>query len=102
MSQSNVQVVQRAFDEFNQRDVDAMLADWADDVEMRPFGGFADLMGGGFKGREGVRHWFEECVGSLHVHAELESIFDAGHLFLDNAATTEIGESSGARVQLRG
>jgi hypothetical protein len=37
-----------------------MLADWADDVEMRLVGGFADLMGAEFKGREGVRHWFEE------------------------------------------
>jgi ketosteroid isomerase-like protein len=41
-------------------------------------------------------------VGSLHVHAEIESIFDAGHRVVVIARTTGIGEASGARVQLRG
>jgi ketosteroid isomerase-like protein len=45
MSQENVEIVRRAFRAFNDRDVDAMLANRSDDVELRLIGGFADLMG---------------------------------------------------------
>ena len=78
MSQENVETVRRAFQAFNDRDVDAMLANWSDDVEMRLIGGFADLMGSEFRGHEGIRLWMDEWVGNLDVRAEIEYVIADG------------------------
>jgi ketosteroid isomerase-like protein len=102
MSQQNLEVVRRAFDAFNERDVDAMLADWTDDVRMRLIGGFADLMGAEFTGHEGVRRWFGEWVGALRVEAEIEAIHDAGDRVVVIAHVTGAGAATGAPVELRG
>jgi ketosteroid isomerase-like protein len=102
MSQDNVEIIRRAFRAFNERDVDAMLANWADDVEMRLVGGFADLMGAEFRGHEGVRRWFGEWVGSVDVRAEIEEIHDAGDRVVVVARAVGSGEASGAPVTLRG
>jgi ketosteroid isomerase-like protein len=102
MSQENVAIVLRAFEAFNDRDVDAMLADWSEDVEMRLVGGFADLMGSEFKGQEGVRRWFNDWVGSLDVRAEIESIVDADDRVVVIARVVGSGDASGAPVALRG
>jgi uncharacterized protein len=102
MSQANVETVRRSFQGFNDRDVDAMLAEWTDDVEMRLVGGFADLMGAEFKGHEGIRRWFNEWVGSLGVRAEIESIVDAGDRVAVIARVVGTGDASGAPVTLRG
>jgi ketosteroid isomerase-like protein len=79
-----------------------MLADCAEDVEMHLIGGFADLMGAEFTGREGVRRWFEEWVGSLDVYIEIESIFDAKQQVVAMTRTTGVGDASGTPVELRG
>ena len=44
MSQENVEIVRRAHQAFNDRDLDALLASFTDDAEWRLIGGFADLM----------------------------------------------------------
>jgi ketosteroid isomerase-like protein len=102
MSEENVETVRRAFQAFNDRDVDAMLADWADDVEMHLIGGFADLMGPEFRGHAGVRRWFDEWVGSLGVRAEIESIRDADDRVVVIARVVGAGDASGTPVALRG
>jgi ketosteroid isomerase-like protein len=102
MSQENVESIRRAFQAFNERDVDAMLADWADDVEMHLVGGFADLMGTEFKGHEGVRRWCDEWVENVDVRVEIEEIHDAGDRVVLVARAVGAGEASGAPVALRG
>lgn len=102
MAQENIEIVRRSFEAFNDRDFDAMLADWADDVVMRLVGGFADLMGVEFQGHEGVRGWMNEWVGSLGVSAEIEAIFDAGDRVVVIARAVGAGDASGAPVELRG
>ena len=102
MSQENVETIRRAFQAFNERDVDAMLASWADDVEMHLVGGFADLMGTEFRGHEGVRRWFGEWIGNVDVHAEVEEIYDADDRVVVIARAIGAGEASGAPVTLRG
>ncbi|HEY7151785.1 MAG TPA: nuclear transport factor 2 family protein [Solirubrobacterales bacterium] len=102
MSQENVETIRRAVHAFNERDVDAMLADWADDVEMRLVGGFADLMGTEFRGHEGVRRWFNEWVENVDVRVEIEEIHDAGERVVLVARAVGAGETSGAPVALRG
>jgi ketosteroid isomerase-like protein len=102
LSQENVEIVRRAFQAFNDRDVDAMLANWAEDVEMRLIGGFADLMGAEFKGHDGIRRWFDEWTGSLDVRAEIESIDEVGDRVVVIARVVGTGDASGTPVTLRG
>jgi ketosteroid isomerase-like protein/rhodanese-related sulfurtransferase len=101
MPGEKLELVRRSFRAFNERDVDVMLADWADDVEMRLVGGFAGLMGAEFSGHEGVRTWLEDWLGSVEVRAEIESIFEAGDQVVVIARATGAGGSSGAPAELR-
>jgi ketosteroid isomerase-like protein len=102
MSHENVESVRRSFAAFNDRDVDAMLANWADDVEMHLVGGFADLMGAEFKGHVGIRRWFNEWVANVDVRAEIEEIHDLGDQIVVIARAAGTGETSGAPTTLRG
>ena len=49
MSQENVELVRRGLQAFNERDIDAWLGCFTEDVEWRLIGGFGDLMGTAFK-----------------------------------------------------
>jgi ketosteroid isomerase-like protein len=102
VSQERIEIVRRSFEAFNERDFDAMLADWSDDVVMRLVGGFADLMGAEFKGHDGVRRWMDEWVGSLAVRAEIEDVFEAGDRVVVIARAAGAGEATGAPVEVRG
>jgi ketosteroid isomerase-like protein len=102
VSQEKIEIVRRSFDAFNDRDVDAVLADWADDVVMTLHGGFADLMGSEFVGHDGVRRWMNEWVGSLGVRAEIEAILEAGDRVVVIAVAAGAGDASGTPVELRG
>jgi len=101
MPGEKIEIVRRSFEAFNDRDVDTMLADWADDVVMRLVGGFADLMGAEFHGHEGVRTWMNDWVGNLQVRAEIETIFEAGDRVVVIARAVGAGDASGAPVELR-
>jgi ketosteroid isomerase-like protein len=62
MSQENVNLVRRAVDAFNRRDIDAFLALTDDDIEVIPRS--AVLEGGDhYHGRDGVRLWLEDLFG---------------------------------------
>lgn len=102
MPQENVEIVRRAFQAFNDRDFDAMLSDWADDIEMRLHGGFAELMGTEFRGHDGIRTWADEWVENLGVHAEIERIAEADDRVVVIARVVGSGGASGAPVTLRG
>ena len=79
-----------------------MLANWSEDVKMRLVGGFADLMGGEFKGHDGIRRWFDEWVESLDVRAEIESIDEVDDRVVVIARVAGAGGASGTPVTLRG
>ena len=102
MTQNRVEIVRRSFEAFNDRDVDAMLADWSADVVMRLHGGFADLMGAEFEGHDGVRRWMNDWVGNLGVRAEIETIREADDRVVVIACATGTGDASGTPVELRG
>ena len=70
MSQENVEIVRRAHQAFNDRDLDALLASFTDNAEWRLIGGFADLIGSEFKGHEGLRRLFNEWVPTLDSRAK--------------------------------
>ena len=56
MSHENVELVYRAADAFNRRDLDANLALMDDDVEAVPR---AASMEGSYHGHDGIRRWWE-------------------------------------------
>jgi ketosteroid isomerase-like protein len=62
MSQQHVDVVRKAVDALNRQDADAFVASAHPDVEWEAtddrFPGFRAL----YRGRTGVRRWFEEAV----------------------------------------
>jgi ketosteroid isomerase-like protein len=62
MSQENVELVRRALDAFNRRDLDAMLALADDELEAVPL---AAVMDGSYHGHEGMRRWVESWVGAF-------------------------------------
>jgi hypothetical protein len=64
MSQENVELVRRAVDAFNRRDLDAFVALTDDDVEVIPRS--AALEGRDhYHGHDGVRRWLKDLFGSL-------------------------------------
>src|SRR4029079_1884826 len=85
MSQENVELVRRAFDAFNRRDLSAFLALCHPDVE---FVTYAMQLEGGdpYRGHEGIRDWWE---GLLAVYpdfrADIEDIQDLGDLIITRA-----------------
>jgi hypothetical protein len=59
MSQENVERTRGAFQAFNDRDIDAVLAGLHDDVEAFPR---LAAFEGGYRGHEGVRRWWEQLL----------------------------------------
>jgi ketosteroid isomerase-like protein len=58
MSQENVEIVRRAFDAFNARDVDELVSLSAESCEWRPFR--AQLEGTVYRGHEGIRRFLSD------------------------------------------
>jgi ketosteroid isomerase-like protein len=101
MSQENVEIVRKGFRAFNERDIDAALADYADDAQWRLIGGFADLMGSQFSGRDAVRGFFAEMIETIGGRAEIERIVDARDQVVVIVSATGVGGESGAPAAVR-
>ena len=76
MSQENVELTRRAFQAFNDRDLDTVLASLHADVEAFPR---LAAVEGGYRGHEGVRRWWEQLLGAFpDFHAEILELRDLG------------------------
>jgi ketosteroid isomerase-like protein len=62
MSQENVDLTRRAFQAFEDRDLDALLALLDDRVEAFPI---LAGMEGGYRGHDGVRRWWTSLMGTF-------------------------------------
>ncbi len=63
MSQENVELLHRAYDALNERNLDAFLAPMDADVELIPFE--RALEGGGsYRGHSGFRSWWNDAFAS--------------------------------------
>jgi ketosteroid isomerase-like protein len=100
MSQENVEIVRRLVEGFNKRD-EAVLSHYADDVESRLIGGFADLAGRSLKGREAIRQFAGELIENLGARFEVETLFEANDRVVLIASTVGVGDASGAPVTRR-
>jgi ketosteroid isomerase-like protein len=102
MSQQNVEVVQKAVDALNRQDADAFVASAHPDVEWEAtddrFPGFRAL----YRGRTGVRRWFEEAVEPWEsIHNQIEEVTEVAddRVLLDLLMTTR-GGTSGVETTL--
>jgi ketosteroid isomerase-like protein len=100
MTQDNVQVIREVMQAFNERD-ESVLGYYAEDVEYRLIGGFADLMGPTINGREAVLAFAYELVDNLGARFEVEQLRDVDGRVLLIANTEGAGEESGAPVTRR-
>ncbi len=101
MSEENVEVIRAALDAWNRRDFDALTSLVQEDVELHLIGGFADLIGTEFKGREAVFRFWREFIGNVGGQFELETAHDAGDRVVTVATIRGAGETSGAPVKIR-
>jgi ketosteroid isomerase-like protein len=80
MSQENVVLTRRAFQAFEDRDLDALLAIMDDDVEAFPI---LAGMEGGYRGHDGIRRWWAGLLGTFpDFGAEIVELHDLGDLTL--------------------
>ena len=80
MSQENVELTRRAFQAFNERDIDAVLAGLHDEVEAFPR---LAAVEGGYRGHDGVRRWWAQLLGVFpDFQAEILEVRDLGEFIL--------------------
>ena len=96
MSRENVELLERAYDAFNRRDLDAFLALMDSDVELIPFE--RALEGGGaYRGHNGVKSWWNDAFAVLpEFRVEPQEIQDHGEWTLARGLLRGQGAGSGA------
>jgi ketosteroid isomerase-like protein len=97
MSEENVELVRRAFEAFNRRDLATMLA-LADEeivVESR-----LAAMEGGYHGHQGVRRWWEDALDVLpDYEVEVDEVRDFGDVTLARLRARGHGAGSAAPLE---
>jgi ketosteroid isomerase-like protein len=80
MSEENVELLYQAYEAFNRRDLDALLALCAPDVEFISY--LMQVEGGDpYRGRDGVRSWWDRLLAVYpDFEAEIEEARDLGDL----------------------
>lgn len=84
MSQENAELASSAFDAFNRRDLDALLALMDDGVEV---GSRQVAIEGGYHGHQGLRRWWTDLFAAFPEYtAEVEELRDLGEVMLGEDA----------------
>jgi ketosteroid isomerase-like protein len=94
MSQENVETLRRAYEAYNQGDLDVAVADISADSEYVPIGavpGFRDALPGP-EGYKRILAWLRDAFDDAHVDAELT---DAGDQVLASLTVRGRGKLSG-------
>jgi ketosteroid isomerase-like protein len=99
MPQENVELAHRAIDAFNRRDLDSFLALMDPGVEFTPYERALEGLGP-YRGREGVRIWWEESFAALpDLRAEIYEVRELGDMTLVHGRLRGQGASSGASFE---
>jgi ketosteroid isomerase-like protein len=97
MSEENVELARRAFEAFNRRDLDTMLA-LADEeivVESR-----LAAVEGGYHGHQGVRRWWADTLDVLpDYEVEVDEVRDFGDVTLARLRARAHGAGSAAPLE---
>ena len=76
MSRENVELVRRAYDAFNRRDLDGFLSLMSEDVQT---GSRLVSIEGGFHGHDGVRNWWSSLLDNFpDIKIEVVDVRDLG------------------------
>jgi ketosteroid isomerase-like protein len=99
MSQEDVERHRRAFDAFNQRDLDAFLALADREAELTPLTvGVEGIRS--YRGHDGVRVWWDDLLAVFpDFHAEVEKIRDLGDVTVARARLRGRGVESDASFE---
>jgi ketosteroid isomerase-like protein len=98
MSQENVEIVKRATDAFNRRDLDAFMKCVTPDFEYYP-SLVGTVEGRSFKGREGMERYFEDVRGAWEeFRVLLDELRDLGDRVLWLGRMEGRGKGSGVPV----
>jgi ketosteroid isomerase-like protein len=96
MSRENVDLARRMYQDFNRRDLDALLALMHDEVEIEPRLGALE---GDYRGHEGVRRWWSDLLDFLPDYtAEITEVQDVGDMTLGQIRGRAHGAVSTAPV----
>ncbi|HZA89221.1 MAG TPA: nuclear transport factor 2 family protein [Solirubrobacterales bacterium] len=104
MSQENVELVRRCIETVNRGGLQVALElidEFADpDIELRAVGRLPDL-GRLLRGREAVKAWFAQVLGTFDWRVEADEFIDAGDAIVVVARQIARGRGSGAEVTNR-
>jgi ketosteroid isomerase-like protein len=101
MPQANIDVVRAVFEAWNRRDFDTAVSHTAHDVELHFIGGFSDVMGTKWTGREGMRRFWREWLGTLGGRLTLERALEAGDQIVVFGTMHTVGDTSGVPSSIR-
>jgi ketosteroid isomerase-like protein len=108
MAREDLEVARRAFEAFNERDVDLFVSLWDPDCEFLPFR--AQLEGITYRGREGVRRfvsdmdddWSRFRIDPLELHELNDRVVAIGRIrALGRGSGTSIDSVGGFVLELR-
>ena len=95
MSRENVELLHRAIDTFNRRDLEGFLALNDPDVEFTPYERAIEGLGP-YRGHDGVRSWWDEALEILpDLRVELHEVRDLGDMTLVRGRLSGHGAGSG-------
>ena len=99
MSQENVELVRRAIDAFNQRDLGTFLLHMDPEVEFTPYEVW--VQGGDpYRGHAGVRSWWEESFAVFpDLQAEVYEVRGSGDRTFASGRLRGQGAGSGASIE---
>ncbi len=100
MSRQNVEILRRAIDAYNARDVEAFIAYCDPGIELHS--AFAAVGGAIYHGHDGMREFFRDLqeVWGDEVRVEPEAYFDLGESTLAFHVLHGRGRGSGAEVEM--
>ena len=101
MSHENVEIVKRAIDAFNRRDLEAWLAEWDARCEYRP-AMERDMAGDddSFRGHQGLRRWWQEMSDAWsYLHTDVHEIRPVADRVFTSVTLSGKGRVSGAEME---
>ncbi len=101
LSYEHLELVRRGLAAFNDRDLDALLAPYADDAEWRLHGGLDELVGTEVKGRDALRSFLGDWIENLGGRVEPEPLLEADGRVVAIIRLASSGGASGAPTTQR-
>jgi ketosteroid isomerase-like protein len=99
MSEGNVELLHRAIDAFNRRDLDAYLALQDSTVEFTPYERAVEGLGP-YRGHNGVRTWWEESFEAFpNLTAEVHDVLGRSNKTFARGRLHGTGAGSGAAFE---